>query len=144
MKKFNLIIYEMFKVDPSKTISYSGLAKKIYLVKYYKNEYKIPVITGFVEKFIRLGYIGGIVDVVKHVIFNAYKYDVNSHYPACMLKDMPVGNPRFTDCKDLSKLFGFVAARVSAPSADKLVVPILPKLCEDGRLRCLRGTFESV
>jgi hypothetical protein len=84
MKEFNKIIYETFKVNPAKTVSYSGLAKKIYLVKYYKKKYQIPVITGFVDGFIRLGYIGGIVDVVKHVIFKSYKYDVNSAITPCV------------------------------------------------------------
>ncbi len=144
MKIFNQITFEKFKVDSTKSVSYSGLSKKIYLVNFYKNEYRIPLITGFVDKFIRSGYVGGIVDVVKYVIFDAYKYDVNSHYPARMLDDMPVGNPRLTDYKDLSKLFGFVAAKVTAPSESELAVPILPKLFEDGRLRCPRGTFVSV
>lgn len=144
MDKFNKRIFEMFNVDSSKITSYSGLAKAIYLVKYYTNKYRIPIITGFVDKFIRNGYIGGIVDVVKHVIFNAYKYDVNSHYPACMLKDMPVGTPRLTDCKDLDKLYGFVAAKVTAPAAKELAVPILPILDEAGRVICPRGCFEYI
>jgi hypothetical protein len=144
MDKFNKRIFELFNVDASKISSYSGLAKAIYLVKYYVEKHRIPIITGFVDMFIRKGYIGGIVDVVKHVIFNAYKYDVNSHYPACMLKDMPVGTPRLTDCKDLDKLFGFVVAKVTAPSAKELAVPILPITDDGGRVRCPRGTFKYI
>lgn len=144
MNKFVDLIFKQFNVDASKITSYSGLAKAIYLVKYYDEKHRIPIITGFVDKFIRKGYIGGIVDVNKHIIFNAYKYDVNSHYPACMLKDMPVGTPRLTDCKDLDKLFGFVAARVTAPTTKKLAVPILPILDSSGRVRCPRGNFEYV
>ena len=144
MDKFNKRIFELFNVDASKITSYSGLAKAIYLVKYYTDKHRIPIITGFVDKFIRKGYIGGVVDVIKHVIFNAYKYDVNSHYPARMLEDMPVGTPRLTDCKDLDKLFGFVAAKVTAPSAKELAVPILPILDDAGRVRCPRGSFEYI
>lgn len=31
------------------------------------------------------------MDVDEHIVQNAYKYDSNSHYPAAMLNDMPVG-----------------------------------------------------
>jgi len=93
---------------------------------------------------IRKSYISGIVDLVKHVFFDAYKYDVNSHYPACMLNDMPVGFPRLTDNKDLKNLFGFVKARVKAPTAKKLPVPILPIISPEGRLSCPRGKFEYI
>jgi hypothetical protein len=144
MYKFNNLIYDNFNVDASKITTYSGLAKAIYLTNYYDDKHRIPIITGFVDKFIRIGYIGGIVDVIKHIIFDAYKYDVNSHYPACMLKDMPVGTPRLTDCKELVKLFGSVAARVTAPTAKKLPVAILPTFDSSGRQICRRGTFEGV
>jgi hypothetical protein len=141
MHKFNQLIFEKFKVDATKIVSYSGLSKAIFLVNYFNEESRIPIIKGYVDSMIRKSYIGGIVDVVKHIFFDAYKYDVNSHYPACMLNDMPVGQPRLTDNKDLNKLFGFVKARVTAPTAKKLSVPILPIITPDGRHICPRGTF---
>lgn len=144
MHKFNLLIFDKFKIDATKILSYSGLSKAIYLVNYYNEESRIPIIKGFVDNVIRKSYIGGIVDVVKHVFFDAYKYDVNSHYPACMLNDMPVGFPCLTDNKDLKELFGFVKARVVAPTAKKLPVPILPIITPDGRLLCPRGSFEYI
>lgn len=142
MHKFNQLIFDKFKVDATKILSYSALSKAIFLVNYYNEKSRIPIIKGFVDSMIRKSYIGGIVDVIKHIFFDAYKYDVNSHYPAQMLNDMPVGFPRLTDNKDLNKLFGFVKARVTAPTAEILPVPILPIITPDGRHICPRGRFE--
>lgn len=61
----------------------------MFQVNFYNEEHRIPILKGFVETFIRAGYIGGIVDVNKHIVFDCYRYDVNSHYPARMLGDMP-------------------------------------------------------
>ena len=46
-----------------------------------------------------------------------YKYDINSHYPNQM-KDLPMpgGKPRFSNETNLDSIFGFVRAKVTAPS----------------------------
>lgn len=75
----------------------------------------------------------------QHLVSNAVKYDSNSHYPSAMLNDMPVGTPRFTDQKDLSKIFGFCFVEVTAPSEDVLRCPILPTKDANGDLYCPRG-----
>lgn len=77
--------------------------------------------------------------MIKHLVFNAVKYDSNSHYPAAMLNDMPVGIPRFTDLKDLSKIFGFCYVEVTAPTIEVLRCPILPTKDANGDLHCPRG-----
>lgn len=81
-----------------------------------------------------------VVDVVKHLVSNAVKYDSNSHYPAAMVNDMAVGIPRFTDLKDLSKIFGFCYVEVTAPSEEVLTCALLPTKDENGDLDCPRGT----
>ncbi len=56
-----------------------------------------------------------------------------------MLNDMPVGIPRFTDQKDLSKIFGYCYVEVTAPTEDVLRCPILPTKDLNGDLHCPRG-----
>ena len=82
--------------------------------------------------------------MVQHLVANAVKYDSNSHYPAAMLNDMPVGVPRFTDQKDLSKIFGFCYVKVKAPKKDALTWPILPTKDVLGDLHCPRGSREHL
>jgi len=142
MDTFNRIVFEKFLVNATKVSSYSALSKKIYLTCYYPKipEY-IPVISGYLENEIRLGYYGGIVDVVDHIITKAQRYDSNSHYPAAMLNDMPIGNPRLSDIKDLKKIFGFCYAKITAPGESELRVPILPSVDENGEVHCPRGVI---
>ena len=77
--------------------------------------------------------------MVKHLVSNAVKYDSKSHYPAAMINDMPVGIPRFTDQKDLSKIFGFCYVEVTAPTKEVLRCGILPTKDGNGDLHCPRG-----
>ncbi|RKP33912.1 hypothetical protein BJ085DRAFT_43042 [Dimargaris cristalligena] len=86
----------------------------------------IPVISGIVEKDIRKGYYGGVVQVVQHKINDGYYYDMNSQYPKAMLNDMPTGKPIFTTETNLDNIFGFVYAHITAPDDNILKVPILP------------------
>lgn len=144
MKTFSEVIFNDFGVNVSKTSSYSSLSKLVYLSNYYNYKFKIPVISGYVEDFIRQGYYGGVVDLYGHILSMAYKYDANSCYPAAMKNPMPVGNPVVTDNKNLDQLFGFVYAKVKAPCEKDLAIPILPVKGSDGELHCPRGKFEGV
>lgn len=145
MSTFNKSIFDKYKVNTTKVRSYSALSKLVYTTKYYGDtSIKIPVISGYIEKIIRKGYYGGLVDVVEHLVKNAYKYDANSHYPAAMLNDMPVGHPVISDEKDINKLFGFCHAKVTAPSVDILKHATLPFRTTSGVTSCPRGKFEGV
>lgn len=145
MSTFNKSIFDKYQVNTTKVRSYSALSKLVYTTKFYKETgVKIPVIKGYVEKIIRRGYYGGLVDVVENLVQKAYKYDANSHYPAAMINDMPVGMPRITDEKDLNKLFGFSHAKVTAPSDNILKHPTLPFRDSSGVTTCPRGRFEGV
>lgn len=68
--------------------------------------------------------------------------DDDSHFPHSMKNPMPIGNPLYTDNKNLEELFGFVKAKVIAPSASILKNPVLPVRTEKG-LTCPRGTFSG-
>ena len=145
MSTFNKSIFDKYQVNTTKVRSYSALSKLVYTTKYYKETgVKIPVISGYIEKIIRKGYYGGLVDVVEHLVQKAYKYDANSHYPAAMINDMPIGNPVISDEKDINKLFGFSYAKVTAPSVDILAQPTLPFRDSRGVTTCPRGRFEGV
>ena len=72
----------------------SGLSLLVYASKYYKPLFKIPILKGFLEAEIRKAYFGGLVyrvDTPLDAIVKGFYYDINSMYPYCMLKDMPVG-----------------------------------------------------
>lgn len=146
MNTFNRSVFDKYMVNTTSLSSYSALSKKVYLTNYYRDqECSIPIISGYVESETRKGYKGGIVDVLEHIVTDGYKYDSNSHYPAAMLNTMPVGNPTLTDIKDLSKIFGFCYAKVTAPSVSELKVPLLPYTDpETDDLTCPRGTFEGM
>lgn len=145
MSSFNKSIYDKYQVNTTNVRSYSALSKRVYTSKFYKDTgVKIPVISGYIEMIIRKGYYGGLVDVVEHLVENAYKYDANSHYPAAMLNDMPVGDPVISDEKDINKLFGFAKAKVTAPSQEILKHATLPLRDSSGVISCPRGTFEGV
>lgn len=145
MSSFNKSIYDKYQVNTTMVRSYSALSKRVYTTKFYKESgVKIPVISGYIEKIIRKGYYGGLVDVVEHLVQNAFKYDANSHYPAAMLNDMPIGDAVITDEKDINKLFGFAKAKVTAPSEDILPHATLPLRDSTGVITCPRGIFEGV
>lgn len=84
-------------------------------------------------------YFGGISEVFKPSIENGYYYDINSQYPFAMMNDMPLGKPVYSTDPDLDNYFGVVKARIKTPAF--LEYPVLPKRCEDGRIRCLLGEW---
>jgi hypothetical protein len=45
---------------------------------------------------------------------------MNSQYPYAMLKDMPLGNPVFTNEKNLDNIFGFVFGKIVPPKKEIL------------------------
>ena len=145
MHQFNDTTFRDFKVNITRIRTISGLAFLIYTANYYNESDKPIYFTkGRIEEFIRKGYYGGIVDgLTNYTDYETYKYDVNSHYPNAMLMPMPGGRPRISTEKNLDKIFGFIEAKVMAPSFEELRVPILPvKL--DGKTVLFRDTATGV
>jgi len=81
--------------------------------------------------------------ITNYTDFLTFKYDVNSHYPNAMLRPMPGGKPRISSEKDIDKIFGFIEAKVMAPSEEELRVPILPVKI-DGKTILFRNTVVGV
>jgi hypothetical protein len=104
-----------------------------------KKEFNLKIIKGQIESEIRNAYYGGITAVHQNSIQSGFFYDVNSSYPASMLKTMPVGNPTYTTNKNLKELFGFVKAIVVAPSSQELANAVLPARTKTG-LELFRDT----
>lgn len=120
LTKFSVLIFNKFKVDPIKLLTLPALAMKIW--KTYYIEDSVYQINDLPEHNIRQSYSGGAVDVYIPKNENnekLYYYDVNSLYPAVMLKNpMPVGRPiAFTGdiLKSDSNAFGFFYCKITSP-----------------------------
>nr|ADO51616.1 dnapol [Moniliophthora roreri] len=145
MDTFATIIYQYFNINITRIRTFSGLAFLIFTSKYYNSKNKtIYLLSGKIDKYIREGYYGGVVDnFVNYIDKPVYKYDINSHYPNQMHnKAMPGGIPRYSTENNLDLIFGFVRAKVTAPTSDLLRVPVLP-INKDGQLITFRGTEEG-
>jgi hypothetical protein len=136
--KFNVLIFNNFKVNIHKTLTLPALAMKIYKTLYMPKD-TIYQTLGNVDKDIRQSYTGGAVDVyIPHnrseSIFSRmfqllYYYDVNSLYPFIMAKTaMPVGKPIAFEgnIRNIEPdAYGFFYCKISSP--DYLEHPILQR-----------------
>lgn len=106
-------------------MSISSLSSKIYYSHYYKDECKLPILTGYLEKSLRESFYGGLSDVIRPFANkNIKSFDFVSMYPSVMVeKAFPVGNPIFTTNKNLDQLFGVVEAIIIAPAIHVSVLP---------------------
>ena len=145
MCTFAQIIFDKFNINITRIRTYSGLSFLIYTSKYYNsNSTPIVLTSGKIDKYIREAYYGGIVDnYVSYTNKPVYKYDINSHYPNQMRgKPMPGGKPVYSTETDLNKIFGFVRAKVTAPTIQELRVAVLP-IFKNGKLITFRGSEEG-
>jgi DNA polymerase type B, organellar and viral len=71
--------HEEFGIDITTILSTSTLSLKIFRKKFLDVE--IPILSGWIDKFIRSGYFGGATDYYKAIGYNLKYYDVNSLYP---------------------------------------------------------------
>lgn len=138
LKKFNTT----FDIKPKLTIAstsfneilttkYKGILLKNLCVNTLKKE---------VEDFIRKAYKGGRVEVFKRLVYNFYKYDVNSLYPYVMEdKNFPIGKATEYSSKESEQqlkrgLLGVCECEIKAPDInipylalrheDKLIFPV--------------------
>jgi hypothetical protein len=92
---FSTFIYDKYNINITKTLSASGLSKKIFTTNYLK-ENTICLLDKKEDKFIREGYYGGRTECFKIGIFEGplYYYDFTSLYPYVgTLNMLPVGEP---------------------------------------------------
>ena len=150
LTKFNELIYNEFKVDPSKALTLPSLAMRIYKTLYLPNyhstnQFTVYQLNGLPEHNIRQSYTGGAVDV--YIPQNKdneilYLYDVNNLYPSVMLnKPMPIGQP-VAFLGDIRKVnvnaFGFFYCKITSP--EYLEHPILQRTIKiSNGLRTIAG-----
>jgi DNA polymerase family B len=123
MEAQNLYVNE-HKIDIASIWSTSTLSFKIFRQKFL--EINIPILTNYLDKIIRLAYIGGSTDYFYKYGEHLKHYDVNSLYPKAMCNPMPIEFLGESDgfSVKLEDIFGFVEARITAPS--DLLIPLLP------------------
>lgn len=146
MDRFSRSIYDLFNVKLTRTKTLSGLSFLIFKSNFYRpGSEPIYLSKGVLDRFIRKGYYGGLVDVVENY-YNGLilEFDVISHYPNSSKKPMPGGNARISNDKNLDNIFGFIFAKVTAPTKDELKVAILPHRTDMGSVSIFRGTTTGV
>ena len=133
--KVNKVYYENYKFNLTNCLTLPSLSLKIYKSQFKpvpwdhierKYDYKIIILKGGLYKKIKESYFGGLVDVFNTKSNKAFYYDINSEYPAAMLKPMPVGQPRIIYyTKDWTQIFGFV--QVTIKTTKYIHKPLIPK-----------------
>ena len=122
--------------------------------KRYTGVARPPKCYGCHHEFIRRGYFGGRSEIFRMAFEpcpghpHALMYDINSHYPHCMLARMPVGVATVVDgmspdevFRNLKRQIGIVECEVEIP--DDCYLPPLP-LRMDGKLKFPSGRFTGV
>ena len=134
--------YESINAELKATIGATSL-------KYFETNFYRHCNFTFIKKkeieFMLKGYYGGRTEIFfNHPITgNIQYYDINSLYPFCCQKPMPIVHKksyRFTKTPDFTKE-GIVYARVKAPK--KIEIPYLPYRSRDGKLLFPLGTFSG-
>jgi hypothetical protein len=104
------------------------------------------MIKGPLENFIRQAYFGGNSDIFleddNRCVEKGFHYDMNSQFPFAMKKSMPTGNPVFSNNTNLDYYkLGFVFAKITPPTKDKLLNLFIQQRNEDGSITCPREVF---
>ena len=138
----------------------ASLAMKCFK-KVFHEDYEKAVSTSWVgatgqylEMFIRSGYYGGRTEVFTPVLENGFHYDINSLYPAEMMKNkFPIGVPVwYSDSREAKQLYdiikqtkeggGFLYCRIYIP--ESMYIPPLPYKDVKGKLLFPVGNLEGV
>jgi hypothetical protein len=149
LNQVSLYYYKEFGVNITKFMTLPSLAMAVFGFNFYDENYKLKMIKGPLEKFIRNAYFGGNVGAfaynkeTKGTVVNhrAYHYDMNSQYPYAMLNKMPTGDPVFSNNTDLSYYFGFVYALITPPSENELQNLYIQCRTNEGKIICPREPF---
>jgi hypothetical protein len=144
MQIYNNEIYQNYGLNLVDYKTKASLSMAIFTSNFYKEQNNIRVISGFSDMVIRKSYKGGIVECFDNYIENGFLYDMNSQYPFAMLNDMPVGNPVFVNCTDISNFFGFAYGLITPPSKERLKNAILGISDVKGNTVRSRAPFESI
>ncbi len=127
LNKFQNDIFKLTKIDPLASNTIASLSNKVWRFLDKKNlvNLRSVPIGSKLHNLIRKAYYGGICEIYTPHIKEGIKYDVNSLYPNIMnTTKFPVGNPIFSNQKDLNFYYGFCYAKIN--TGDVLIKGLLP------------------
>ena len=137
IESFNILIWDLFKVDTHSVVTLSSLAIKIFPSIYLKI-LKIPTITGIIFLDLIKSFTGGAVEVYKPHGENIKRVDVNSLYPpsgVIIINIFPIGTPLqfIGDYRKISTLESKLAIiEVEVETPEDLDHPVLIVKNKDG------------
>lgn len=143
--EFYFQLVKDFNIDFSYCITLPQLSMEVFRTIFLKGNKVIRLLSNRHYNFFLDAYKGANVSVYKPYGEKLYAYDVNSLYPYCMLKDMPVGTPRPYNIENgLNSFFGIAYAKVSCPNTLKIpVLPLKTKINGVEKLIFPTGTFNG-
>jgi hypothetical protein len=145
IEKFFRILVDNFHINFTHCLTLPQLVMELYRKRNLDDNSKIRLFSKKMQNLISKAYYGANTSVYKPYGEKLYYYDINSLYPFCMLKTMPVGTPKRYDInKGLENFFGFALVKVNCPK--ELKIPVLPLYLEiEGNQRLVfpTGTFKG-
>jgi hypothetical protein len=129
VKKITDLTWDEHGISFHSSLTAPSLAKRLWKQKFNTELINNINPTSWADYLIRLCYFGGYQEVLAPQLLNGKEYDVNSEYPFCMQKDMPIGdptlisNPTWKDIKQPDKLW-FVKAVVYIPPQKYPPIPV--------------------
>jgi len=134
LTQFSSNTYNNLGLDVHKSSSIPGLAFRLWRAvmnpRFFNSDQPIFDLPININNMLREAYFGGHVDVYKPMVQGDsnkpwYYYDVNSLYPAAMMKELPVGKPTYITNPTFNEdFFGFLNCTVTSP--DNCHFPVLP------------------
>jgi hypothetical protein len=146
IEKFFRILVAEFKIDFTDCLTLPQLAMRLFRMKFFDDKKdKIKHLSRKMQNLFSKAYYGANTSVYKPYGENLYYYDINSLYPYCMLKDMPVDTPKkYNVQKGLADLFGFALVKVSVPEDLNItLLPLYVQIDNTTKLVYPTGTFKG-
>lgn len=146
INKFSKYIFKTYDIQLTDCITVARLSLNILHKKYLQNKSKLPLITKpSIFFFIKQAYYGGISEVYKPYVENAFYYDVNSEYPYVAKNKMPGTEYTYIESLDgsslnLDELFGYFYCEVKTNNS---YLGLLPNHI-NGSLILPHGNFNGV
>ncbi len=124
IKKFKEEILLTYGVRLKDVYSTSSLAFRVFRTKFLNTP--IPVSNFNEFNMAKRAYFGGAVNIYENYGENMYYYDVNSLYPYCMLKTLPLKYLRTvtTSVDKIEEVFGFITCKIEIDATAPRLVPV--------------------
>jgi hypothetical protein len=146
MNVVSKLYYKDYNLNITRYSTLPAITKDVFGVKFHDENYRIKMIKGPIDTFIRQAYFGGNSNIFvtgkDRLVKDGFHYEMNSQFPNAMLQKMPTGNPVFSNNKDINYYnLGLVFALITPPSKDRLPNLFIQTRNEDGSVSCPREAF---